>query len=395
MIQTSSHQDMPIQHRRSLLFLCPSLVGAGVERRVCTLVKQFKDSQYAVKLGLLRLEGEFLNDASDLDLLHVSPNKPMRIIFSPFIRFYNLHNFFHALYQIKAMLAERPAIVVTFTLETTLPMYVLRRFMGARDILWVISEDSNTAEAIIDACRYRWLIRRVNSIVGKAYCSADFVTTVSSSVQRSVRQRYGVAKHKINTIHNPVDITTVKSMSTIDLNGQHDVDFILAVGRLVKVKQFDLLIRAFSEISRTNRIKLFILGSGPEKGNLQRTIEELGLSNDVCLMGFVDNPWSFMSRAKLLVVTSKIEGFSNVIVEAMAVGCPVLATRCGGPEDIIKQGQTGLLVDSSRSAIAAQINALLDDPARRKMLAESARSECSQYEPRIIGDCFLGMLDSL
>ncbi len=386
---------MPTKHRRSLLFLCPSLVGAGVERRVCTLVKQFKDSPYAVKLGLLRLEGEFLNDASDLNLLYVSPNKGMRIIFSPLIRFYNLYNFFHALYQIKTMLAERPAIVVTFTLETILPMYMVRRFMGARGIRWVISEDSNTAEAIIDSCRYKWLVQWVNSVVGKAYRSADFVTTVSSSVQHSVRQRYGVSKHKINTIHNPVELTTVKLMSTAALDKQHDVDFILAVGRLVKVKQFDLLIRAFHEVRRSNRIKLFILGSGPEKENLQRTIQDLGLSDDVCLMGFVDNPWTFMARAKLLVVTSKIEGFGNVIVEAMAVGCPVLATRCGGPQDIIKQGQNGVLVESNCSAIAEQINTLLDDPARRKTLAESARLECDQYEPQLIGDCFLELLDSL
>lgn len=386
---------MPVQHRRSLLFLCPSLVGAGVERRVCTLVKQFKDSQYAVKLGLLRLEGEFLNEASDLELLHIPLNRPLRIIFAPLIRFYNLYNFVHALYQIKAMLAERPAIVVTFTLETTLPMYVVRRFMGARGIRWVISEDSNTAKAIMDSCRYTGLIRWVSSVVGKAYCSADFVTTVSSSVQRSVRQHYGVPKHKINTIHNPVDIATVKSMSTIDLNKQYDVDFILAVGRLVKVKQFDLLIRAFSEVRRSHRIKLFILGSGPEKKNLQRTIQELGLSSEVCLIGFVDNPWAFMTRAKLLVVTSKIEGFGNVIVEAMAIGCPVLATRCGGPEDIIKQGQNGVLVESNCSAIATQINRLLDDSARRKRLAATAHLECEQYEPRLISDYFLAMLDRL
>jgi len=385
---------MQIQRRRTLLFLCPSLVGAGVERRVCTLVKQIKGSRYAVKLGLLRLEGEFLNAASDIDLLHVSPDKRMRIIFFPFIRLYNLHNFFHALYQIKAMLAERPVIVVTFTLETTLPMYVVRRFMNAKGIRWVISEDSNTAEAIIDSCRYMWLIRWVNSVVGKAYCSADFVTTVSSAVRHSVQRRYGVPKHKINTIHNPVDLTTVKSMSTANLDKQYDVDFIVAVGRLVKVKQYDLLIRAFSEVRRTKRIKLFILGSGPEKKQLLRTIWELGLSNDVCLMGFVDNPWSIMARAKLLVVTSKIEGFGNVIIEAMAVGCPVLATRCGGPEDIIKNGQNGVLVDSNCSAIAAQINVLLGDPAHRKMLAESARLECAQYAPRLISDCFLDMLDS-
>ncbi len=381
--------------RSSLLFICPSLVGAGVERRVCSLVRRFSDSQFRVHLGLLRQQGEFLAEMADFDLLFIPPKRSFRIVLFPLLPFYNLYNFLHALYQIKSMLSRRPDVVVTFTLETTLPMYLLTRLGMPKTFCWIISEDSNTAKGIDDTCQFKWLIKGVESILSRAYRSADYVTTVSSSVEHSVVHRYGVDQRKVNTIHNPIELETVKRHSADVLDPEYDRNYILAVGRLVKVKQFDMLIHAFSEVRKTRNVNLLILGDGPEKPKLEQLIRDLSLTQHVHLLGFVDNPWVFMARANLLAVSSKIEGFSNVIVEAMAVGCPVLSTRCGGPEDIIKNGENGVLVEANRAALAAGMAGLLSDPSLCSRLGQSARISCQRYEPQRIAKEFEQMLETL
>ena len=378
-----------------MLFVCPSLVGAGVERRVCTLVRRLKDSKFNLTLGLLRRQGEFLSEMAYFDLLYVQPKLLLKIVLFPLVRFYNVYNFLLALYQIKSMLETRPSVVVTFTLETTLPMYILTRFGVSKTFCWVISEDSNTAGSIIEFCKFEWLIKIVAALVGGAYRSADFITTVSSSVERSVIEQYRVDKDKVNTIHNPIELETARRKSAETLNPKYDTDYVLAVGRLVRVKQFDMLIRAHFELRKQRKIDLIILGDGPERLKLEQLVSDLGLTRYVYLLGFVDNPWVYMAQAKLLVVSSRIEGFSNVIVEAMAVGCPVLATRCGGPEDIIKNGQNGVLVETNRDALVAGINGLLNDPYRCTALAESALSSCQQYEPDLVGQRFGQMLEEL
>jgi len=378
-----------------LLFVCPSLVGAGVERRVCTLVRQLKNSNFNLTLGLLRRQGEFLAEMAYFDLLYVPPKRILRVVLFPLVRFYNVYNFLLALYQIKSMLATRPTVVVTFTLETTLPMYILTRFGVSKRFCWVISEDSNTAKSIIEYCKFKWLIKLVSALVGGAYRSADYITTVSSSVERSVIEQYRVDKNNVNTIHNPIELETVRRNSVDTLNPQYETDYVLAVGRLVPVKQFDMLIRAFSQLRTKRKIDLIILGDGPEKLKLEQLVNDLGLTQHVYLLGFVGNPWVYMARARLLVVCSRIEGFANVIVEAMAVGCPVLATRCGGPEDIIKNGQNGVLVETNCGALVDGINGLLNDPCRCKTLAESAQLSCQQYEPKRIGQSFGKMLEDL
>lgn len=378
-----------------MLFICPSLVGAGVERRVCSLVRRFRHSQFRVRLGLLRWQGEFLAEMADFDLLFIPPKRSFRIVLFPLRPFYNVYNFLHALYQIKSMLMTRPNVVVTFTLETTLPMYLLKRLGMSNTFCWIISEDSNTAKGIDDTCQFEWMVKGVESILGRAYRSADYVTTVSSSVEHSVVHRYGVDQRKVNTIHNPIELETVKRHSAGTLDPQYDQNYVLAVGRLVKVKRFDMLIHAFSEARKTHDVNLVILGDGPEKPKLERLIRDLALTRHVHLLGFVDNPWVFMARAKLLAVSSQIEGFSNVIVEAMAVGCPVLSTRCGGPEDIIQNGENGVLVEANSVALAAGMEAMLSDASRCSRLAQSARVSCERYEPQRIASNFEQMLQTL
>ena len=120
---------------------------------------------------------------------------------------------------------------------------------------------------------------------------------------------------------------------------------ILGVGRLTQAKDFPTLIRAFALVRKKRAARLMILGEGEERPKLEALVRELGLEREVTLPGFVDNPYKYMKRAAVFVLSSKWEGFGNVLVEAMALGTPVVSTDCpSGPAEILENGRWGRLV---------------------------------------------------
>jgi len=129
----------------------------------------------------------------------------------------------------------------------------------------------------------------------------------------------------------------------------------LAVGRLTEQKAFDVLIRAFSYVRKNHPAHLLILGEGEERPALESLIRQLGLEQDVNLMGFVQNPYPYIVHASLFVLPSKWEGLPTVLVEALYLGTPIIATDCpGGSREILKDGQFGRLVPLDEPLILAK-----------------------------------------
>ncbi len=363
-----------------MLLLCPTLAGAGVERRVYLLINRLNQDWNHIKLGLLREQGEFLSRVSAKKRIYFAPGRLSRFLFFPIKLHTNLYNLMLAIGQTRAILnSYKPAIVVTFTLESTVPMFFATRLNANPAPIWIISEDSNTAVASTTEFRNRYANQLLQKFLGHVYRKADFITTVSSTVLNSVQQTYKIPPQQCNVIHNPIDLSNILSLSQLDK--PYDFDYIVAVGRLVKVKQFDLLIKSFSELEKFSPVKLVILGEGQERANLAQLVSDLNLTESVYLPGFADNPWVFMKHAKMLVLTSQVEGFGNVLVEAMAVGCPVITTNSGGPTDIIKHNINGLTVTADKSSIATAIKQLLDNPDLSSRLCKQAAIDIQDFNP--------------
>jgi glycosyltransferase involved in cell wall biosynthesis len=383
--------------RYKVLFLCPSLVGAGVERRVCTLLNHFESGRYAVSLGLLRLEGEFLNEVGSARIHYVEPPLAwLKRLLSPLPCLPTVFNFIAAVYQQRRIVVRvQPDIVVTFTLETTLPLSLISATLKERNIRWVISEDSNTAEATLHQCQNRWLAAPALAVLGRAYRKADAVTAVSTAVGNSLQTHYRIPAHAIAVIANPIDSDRIRRTGRKEQLTDLDVPFVLSVGRLVKVKRFDLLLRAFAEVRRRRSIDLVMLGEGPERQTLQRLAARLGIAGGVILPGFVANPWVYMQQARVFVLTSRTEGFGNVLVEAMTGGCPVISTDSGGPGDIIVHNKNGIIAAANPHAIAVAMLELLDDEAKRQRLIRAAASDLSRYRPERICEQFCRLFDEV
>nr|WP_241878977.1 glycosyltransferase [Psychrobacter sp. PraFG1]UNK05619.1 glycosyltransferase [Psychrobacter sp. PraFG1] len=137
---------------------------------------------------------------------------------------------------------------------------------------------------------------------------------------------------------------------------------VLAVGRLTHQKDFATLIHAFKKVLKNKACNLIILGEGELRCELEKLIKDLNLQDNVQLPGFVNNPYAWMSKADLFVLSSIYEGFGNVLVEAMACGTPVVSTDCpSGPSEILENGRWGSLVptndpDSLAEAILKALN---------------------------------------
>ncbi|MCA1995460.1 MAG: glycosyltransferase, partial [Coleofasciculus sp. S288] len=201
------------------------------------------------------------------------------------------------------------------------------------------------------------------------------IVAVSQGVATDLARTASLPLERIQVIYNPVVTPELLTRAKEPLDhpwfNPGEPPVILGVGRLVEQKDFSTLIRAFNQVRQIQPARLMILGSGREKSRLKALVQELGLEDDVAMPGFVQNPYAYMARSAVFVLSSAWEGFGNVIVEAMAVGTPVVSTDCqSGPAEILDDGKYGSLVPVGDSkAIAEAILSVLSGNSKPVNLA--------------------------
>lgn len=184
------------------------------------------------------------------------------------------------------------------------------------------------------------ILRRV--IWSKLYKYSDRVLTLSKETQQRLAEQFPGLKNKISYIENPI---ISENMRTATVQIPEESEFILGMGRLSRQKDFTTLINAYAIMSK--KIvgpKLVILGEGEERSVLQELVRSLNLENKVILKGFVSNPFGYLSKAKLFVLSSCWEDMGHALVEAAYFNVPIVSTRCpSGQEEFLNYGQGGLL----------------------------------------------------
>jgi glycosyltransferase involved in cell wall biosynthesis len=195
------------------------------------------------------------------------------------------------------------------------------------------------------------------------YPWADAIVANSRGVAEDLMKLTGLPRDKIQVIYNPVVTPELFAKAEEPLDhpwfrpGEPPV--ILGVGRLTQQKDFPTLIRAFALVRKERPARLMILGEGEERPKLEALVRELRLEEDVALPGFVENPYKYMKRAAVFVLSSKWEGLPTVLIEALALGTQVIATNCpSGLEEVLEGGRWGRLVSVGDFAGLAQ--AILD-----------------------------------
>jgi len=227
--------------------------------------------------------------------------------------------------------------------------------------------------------------------IARAYPHNDGFICVSTGIADDLAEHFGIARDKLHVVFNPVVTPSIHDKALAPAGhpwvDAKDVPVVVGVGRLEPQKDFETLIRAVGLMVKQRPVRLLILGDGAERDRLQHLIEQEGLAAHVQLTGFVDNPYAYMARADVFVLSSKWEGFGNVIVESLALGTPVVSTDCpAGPREILDGGRLGRLVDIADAAqMAEAISATLSNAPDREVL----KAEGARYTPRACANGYL------
>ncbi|MFD1600086.1 glycosyltransferase [Halobellus rarus] len=179
--------------------------------------------------------------------------------------------------------------------------------------------------------------------------TADGIIGVSRGVADSLIEKMDLDPDRVSVLHNPVEIESIRERANQPVDHEwvedDDVDIVLFVGRLERQKDLETWLRTFARVQEQNPdTRGIVAGKGSQREALQSLAAELGIEDVVSIPGYVENPYRFMHKASTFLLTSRYEGLPTVIIEALACGCPVVATDCpSGPREILAEGEYGQL----------------------------------------------------
>jgi glycosyltransferase involved in cell wall biosynthesis len=355
-----------------ILLVLPSLERGGGERVMLQLARSFlaagREVQLAVLLGGGPLRGEIPDAAVVHELIPAGHAKGFALAWHAFPRLVSLMRTVHP-----------DAVLSTVTGTNLLAVLACKR-SHAR-VRLVLREASSliNARGFFKRKAMRWLYRR-----------ADMVVAVSRGVAEDLRG-LGIPDDHVHVIHNPVDPERLRHLARVGpvLPSLDGVPYVIALGRLTEAKDYPALLRAYAISQVRHSHRLVIVGEGEERANLERLVLELGIADRVLLAGALDNPFRVLAGAALLVLSSCWEGYPNVLLEALALNVPVVATDCRhGPRELLDGGSRGCLVPlGDAAALAHAIGEAIVSP----LLA--ADDVVAQHAPQIIASRYLAVLD--
>lgn len=223
------------------------------------------------------------------------------------------------------------------------------------------------------------------------YPKSDRIIAVSQGVADDLAQLFRIRREKIDVVYNPVVTPDIFVKATEPVRHpwfeEKNRPIVIGSGRLTRQKDFGTLIRAFSEVRESVDARLVILGEGEDREALQSLIGHYHLEEHVHMPGFVPNPFAYLQKSDLFVLSSGWEGFGNVIVEALALGIPVVSTDCeSGPREILENGKYGKLVTvGDWSGMAEAVRETLSTPLDSHRVAElKARGGMFTHENSVL-----------
>ncbi|MDB5988575.1 MAG: hypothetical protein JWR16_3628 [Nevskia sp.] len=348
------------------------------------LLASHKRSHGGVRQWTLTMANALVERGHAVDMLVEAPQS--RFVDEPLldarVRRVILGNGIAAWLRLRQYVQQHPGVRLVAALDYyNLRAAKLKRRFGDRVHVMLTQRENLSADmAWRKPLKYWW-----NTLGVRRYFNrADAVVTVSKGLATDLRDNWGVAESKLHTIYNPAFRPGVLELAKQPVDHPWFTDkrspIVLAAGRLHYVKGFDDLLRAFALLRQRIDVRLVILGEGKEREPLTALVESLGLADSVALPGRVANAAAWMARADVFALSSRREGLPAVLIEALAVGLPIVATRCpSGPDEILeaddREARWGSLVDvGDAPQMAAALHAALSS-ARPDRAVLRARAE--------------------
>lgn len=346
--------------RRKVLFVVESLAGGGAEKVLTTLVQNLDREKFDATLCCITDTGLYAEA--------VRPYVRYRYILPCHARLPALGKVW---YRLKHCLVHRllpPAWVYRLfvpkgnDVEVAFVEGFATRLMAhstnrkARKLAWVHTDLENN----------HWTRRVFASPEAeeRAYNRYHRVVCVSGTVREGLLNEFPHLETPSFPLYNPINSHEIKSMSTEPLQTRPRHPLLVTVGRLEPQKGYDRLLRILRNLKAEGLgFEAWILGTGSQEGELRRFIDGNGLQDDIKLLGFHKNPYKYMVRGDLFVCSSRAEGYSTAVTEALILGLPVITTLCSGMDEMLKGGECGLITENSEEALQDGLRRLLKDPA--------------------------------
>jgi glycosyltransferase involved in cell wall biosynthesis len=331
--------------------------GGGAERAMIAVANYVASQGIAVDMVFGRPSGPYRDDIdSDVEVVDLGVDR-LRKMLRPMSAY---------------MRRAQPDVVVSSLMPCDVVMLLGGRLHGWKKQGLIISVQSHPVQ--VGQHSQKRLDRLWPFFIRRLYPGADYVVGISTGVAEATAGLLGRPAESVPVIHNPVIIPgfSEKASREPDHPWFHDdgPPVILSAGRLTWPKDYPTLLRAFARLSKRRDARLIIVGEGEERKRLEALIRELEIEDRVALPGFVSNPYAWMRRARLFALSSRWEGFGNVLAEALACGTPVVSTNCpSGPVDILNGGAFGTLVPvGDVEGLAQAMDVALDAPVDRDRL---------------------------
>lgn len=356
--------------KKTIAFFLPSLGGAGAERNVINLISSLDKNKYKIFLVLGSVEGVFREGIPErISIIKLNTSNVL-------ILFFKLIEYFRK---------EQPDIFISSFPHINSICLLAKIISGANSKI-VITEHTlfslipSTTKTIGNKLIAALILPYLIKII---YPKADSIICVSESVAKDLSNVIN-DKGKIRIIYNPVTDNKILKLAKEPIDNpfltNSKIPVIASVGRLVKAKDYPNLLKAFNLVVKKQPAFLIILGEGPEEQKIKIIASKLGISKNLALLGFKKNPYKYIKKASIFVLSSFREGFGNAVIEAMACGTPVVATNGrSGTGEIIENGKNGVLVPiSNPEALAGAILEILNNPSLSIRLSSEGRKR-SEY----------------
>ncbi len=338
---------------KHIALFIPTLGGGGAERVTIALARGFADRGYRVSFVVANATGILANEVP-LNVTVVDL-KVGRVLL--------------AVKQLPDWLKkERPDILISSQGHANIAAFVSNKLAGtpSRLIVREVSTPSVNLSHLTGWNAWFWRV-----ITGYVYERADVVVAVSHGVAEDLRAYVARGLPNLRVIYNPVLVDDIDNKANEKVEHPwfqpgHSIPVVLAVGRLTEAKNYPLLINAFSLLLKQQPARLIILGEGEQRPMLEKLINTLGIVDDVSMPGFDSNPFKYMARASVYVMSSDWEGLPGALIQALHLCGNVVSTDCpSGPREILANGLYGALVPvNDANALADAIKLKLETAGR-------------------------------
>jgi len=364
--------------RIQILILIPDLDGGGAERVVSAILKDIDRSRFEPMLALWR----------DIVVYPIPDDVTVRTLGK-----YRAWDLFKAILKTRQLIREwMPDVIYSHLSYANFGTGLALKSIPGKKPVWIACEHNNP---------YLSLILPMRVVLRFIYRLADRVVCVSGGVRDSVKEAFRLPEEKAVTVYNPLDLPEYQPMKdeATAHAGDHAYNLV-AMGRLADQKDYPTMFRAMKLLKDKLPVKLRILGDGPDRDELRKLAADLGISENVEFLGFAKDPFPIIRSSCAYVMSSIWEGLPTALIEAMACGVPAVSTRAKyGPEEIIVDGESGLLVDiGDHEALVEAIQRVLQDGELRKRLSENGASRvrslfAKDTQIKLLEDIITGLLN--